>query len=227
MKRITLTTPNQFITVGQSFTLNLKYEGNVNSFSARNLPNGLSINTSNGQITGTPTVVGTFNSIIILKNQYEIFYRTVKFTILNLDETNRVFANIDQVNTCNGIPVKMSGFQFSTGDTVSINLNNVIGGFYTGNSANYSCGTIGNLTVKSITNLPSGLSFSVPNIAGQPKLEGNFNTHILIEDSNCINSLCERQISFTVVNTGKRFPTLYKVCGPAKIGIIGQGLFGI
>lgn len=225
MKKIILTTSNQFPTLGQSFNLKLKYEGDVTAFSATNLPNGLSINSSTGEISGTPTVSGIFNTIFVLKNQFEMSYKVVKFTVLTNDEINKIFANIDQVSTCNGIPVKMSGFKFSTGDNVNINLNNLIGGFYTGNSANYSCGTIGALSIKSITNLPSGLSFSSPNIAGQPKLEGNFNTHILVQDSTCPNSLCEREISFTIVNTGKRFPVLFKVCGPAKIGIISQGIF--
>ena len=46
--------------------------GNFLHFSANNLPNGLSINEITGKITGIPTYVGLFNSIINIENNISL-----------------------------------------------------------------------------------------------------------------------------------------------------------
>src|SRR5205823_6324624 len=57
-----ITSPNTDTgTVGKAFSYNITATNSPTSYSATGLPPGLTVNTTTGAITGTPTVVGTTN----------------------------------------------------------------------------------------------------------------------------------------------------------------------
>ncbi|MFM7021469.1 MAG: putative Ig domain-containing protein, partial [Flavobacteriales bacterium] len=55
-------------TVGTAFTYNITASSSPTSYNATGLPGGLSVNTTTGLISGTPTVAGTFNATISATN---------------------------------------------------------------------------------------------------------------------------------------------------------------
>ena len=68
-------------TVGQVFSFNPASSGTITSWAASNLPAGLSINTSSGQITGTPTTDGSYSTSITATNLGGSDTKTLAFTI--------------------------------------------------------------------------------------------------------------------------------------------------
>ena len=55
-------------TVGQSFTHNITASNSPTTYGAANLPTGLSVNTSTGVISGTPTTLGTYTITVSARN---------------------------------------------------------------------------------------------------------------------------------------------------------------
>ena len=55
-------------TVGQSFTYNITASNSPTTYGAANLPTGLSVNTSTGVISGTPTTLGTYTITVSARN---------------------------------------------------------------------------------------------------------------------------------------------------------------
>lgn len=55
-------------TTGEAFSYTITASGSPTAFGASGLPPGLSVNTSNGAITGTPTAVGTFVATLLATN---------------------------------------------------------------------------------------------------------------------------------------------------------------
>jgi PKD repeat protein len=68
-------------TVGQAFSFTPASSGTITSWSASNLPAGLLINTSSGQITGTPTTDGSYSTSITATNLGGSDTKTLAFTI--------------------------------------------------------------------------------------------------------------------------------------------------
>lgn len=68
-------------TVGSAYTYNIIATNSPTSYSTTGLPAGLSINTSTGQITGTPSGTGTFNVTISATNAYGTDSQTLIITI--------------------------------------------------------------------------------------------------------------------------------------------------
>ncbi|MDK2771667.1 MAG: choice-of-anchor D domain-containing protein [Flavobacterium sp.] len=68
-------------TQGTAFTYNIVATNSPTSYNATGLPAGLSINTATGQITGTPTVSGTYNVTISATNAYGTDTQTLVITI--------------------------------------------------------------------------------------------------------------------------------------------------
>lgn len=67
--------------VGAAFSYDVIATNSPTSYSATGLPAGLSINTSTGQITGTPTGAGSFNVTITATNAYGTGTETLVITI--------------------------------------------------------------------------------------------------------------------------------------------------
>lgn len=68
-------------TQGTAFTYNIVATNSPTTYNATGLPAGLSINTTTGQITGTPTVSGTYNVTISATNAYGFDSETLVITI--------------------------------------------------------------------------------------------------------------------------------------------------
>jgi hypothetical protein len=70
--------------VGESTQYQISSGGGVTSYTALQLPPGMSLNTATGIISGTPTTAGTYQVIIYGSNANGISnYNTVMFTISN------------------------------------------------------------------------------------------------------------------------------------------------
>ena len=63
------------------FNYSITADNNPTSFSCSSLPSGLSLNTSSGQISGTPSVDGTFNITITASNAFGSDSETLRLTI--------------------------------------------------------------------------------------------------------------------------------------------------
>ena len=71
-------------TVGSSFSYSITASNNPTSYNATGLPSGLSINTSSGQITGTPTQAGSTNVTISASNAGGTGNATLTITVQSL-----------------------------------------------------------------------------------------------------------------------------------------------
>jgi Putative Ig domain len=67
--------------VNTAFTYTITATNMPTSFAATGLPAGLTINTTNGQITGTPTVLGTFNVDLTMTNLAGTGTETLSLTV--------------------------------------------------------------------------------------------------------------------------------------------------
>jgi hypothetical protein len=98
-------------TVGQEASYQIQsWWGNASSYYALNLPAGLSLNTSTGVISGTPTQAGTYQVILYAANDNGLGnYSTAIFTLANAGE-------IQTDSDSDGIP---DNFETNTGTWVS------------------------------------------------------------------------------------------------------------
>jgi len=74
-------------TVGAAFTYSITASNNPTSFAATGLPAGLTLNTTSGVITGTPTTAGTYNVTVSATNAGGTGTKAVTFTINNATNT--------------------------------------------------------------------------------------------------------------------------------------------
>lgn len=68
--------------IGQSFSYQITASQSASSFAATGLPPGLSLNGATGLITGTPTVVGSFNVTVTAQTAVGGMSGTVRITVL-------------------------------------------------------------------------------------------------------------------------------------------------
>ena len=68
-------------TVGQAFVYSITASSSPTSFGASNLPSGLSVNSSNGLISGNPSAAGTFASIISASNAAGVGTNALSITV--------------------------------------------------------------------------------------------------------------------------------------------------
>lgn len=94
---------------GQPFTYQIRATGGPSSFGARNLPVGLTVNSSSGLISGTPAYAGTFDSIIWATNLYGAGSAPLHFVIANAVINN---LNIQDVTYTYSSPYLLD-FQFT------------------------------------------------------------------------------------------------------------------
>jgi hypothetical protein len=108
-------------TVGQSFSYQITANGNPNSFNASGLPAGLSVNTGNGAINGTPTTEGTYPAVISANNGSGTGYATLTITVAAAQTGGQV---VYQINCGAGAvsPFAADNF-YGTGTSVSTTAN--------------------------------------------------------------------------------------------------------
>jgi hypothetical protein len=97
-------------TVGTSFSYNISASNTPTSFGATGLPAGLSVNTSSGLISGTPTASGTFNVTISAANAGGTGTKVVTMTIAPISVTQSPFGG-----TARNIPGKIEAEDFDNG----------------------------------------------------------------------------------------------------------------
>ena len=68
-------------TVGQSFTHNITASNSPTTYGAANLPTGLSVNTSTGVISGTPTTPSTTTIVLYASNEVGTGIQTLTLTV--------------------------------------------------------------------------------------------------------------------------------------------------
>ncbi|WP_117213103.1 M14 family zinc carboxypeptidase [Allorhizocola rhizosphaerae] len=112
---------NQTSTVGTSVTLNNSASGGTPPYtwSATGLPPGLSINSGTGQVTGTPTTAGTYNTTITASGGSASFVWTV--TQAGCSGTNPNDVTIPDVSTVES-PIVISGCNRNASATSTVEV---------------------------------------------------------------------------------------------------------
>lgn len=133
--------------VGSSFSYQITATNSPTSFNATGLPSGLTVNTSNGLITGTPTTAGTSNITLSAMNAGGTGTRTLTLTV-------------------NSAPVPapvITSAQTATGTV--------------GSSFSYQITATNSPTSFNATGLPAGISVNTSNglISGTPTTAGTSN----------------------------------------------------
>jgi len=96
-------------TIGQPFTYNIAATNNPISYAATGLPAGLTVNTGNGVISGTPTAGGTFKVTISASNATTTVSATLTITIAFIAPTAGNLAIDVTFNTATPITLPLSG----------------------------------------------------------------------------------------------------------------------
>jgi hyaluronate lyase len=102
---------------GTAFSYTITASGSPISYSAPNLPTGLSLNTSTGAITGTPTMGGTFSVTISATNAGGTGYATLtlsftdEFDALRLKWRTTLIDDVKSSKTVDSINTRSSGYQ--------------------------------------------------------------------------------------------------------------------
>lgn len=150
-------------TAGSPFSYQIAATNNPISYSATNLPAGLSINTQSGLITGSTTAVGVFTIVLSASNQPPGQQNTTNTGTKTLTLSVRAVApnitNALEIRTSLGVPVN---FQLTA----------------TGFPA----------PIFSVNSLPPGLTLESDIISGTPLQGGVFNSNLVATNSGPLNS---------------------------------------
>lgn len=132
-------------------TYTITASNSPSSYSASGLPSGLSVNTSNGQITGTPTTSGTFNVTIGATNAGGTGSATLVFTI---GKKNLTVSGVTASNkTYDAGLAATLGFGSASligvvgGDTITLNTGSASGAFVDKNVGTGKTVTISGLSL--------------------------------------------------------------------------------
>jgi len=119
--------PNQVFNLnfGEYFSNILNFTGTSPiTFSAVGLPSGLALNTSTGELVGTPVESGVVSSYIIATNSEGSYASVIKFNIKKIPDSN-VYFNISPVVGY----AKNTKYQFTTNVIESLSAYSVLWGF--------------------------------------------------------------------------------------------------
>lgn len=89
------TAANATGTEGAALTYQITASGTNLSYSAQNLPPGLSVDPASGLISGTPVLAGDYDTAISISNQWGIASATVHFIIVNAPVSGLSIGNVN------------------------------------------------------------------------------------------------------------------------------------
>ena len=147
------------------------------TWSATGLPSGMSINTTTGAPFGTPTVSGTFNVTIMVKDSSSPQLQASKTLSLTVNPSS--------------LSITSTAFNPSTA---------TVGVGYAANQAMQATGGQSPYTW-SATGFPSGMSINATTGApfGTPTVSGTFNVTIMVKDSSSPQLQASKTLSLTVL----------------------------
>jgi len=126
-----ITNVNQILTKDTFSYFKINAVGFPTGYDAINLPDGMTIYKPDGYIYGTPIKKQTKSSVILAKNQEETIYKIIQVEVV---DNAPISLNVpDIVNNSN---LKITGIRFNSGDNITLNLNNLLSGYYTSNTGN-------------------------------------------------------------------------------------------
>src|SRR4029434_3627969 len=107
--------------VGVAFSYQITATNNPTSYNATGLPAGLSVNTSTGLISGTPTTTGTYSVTISATNAGGTGSATLVITICEPTPTITSISPACAMAGGNGFTLTVNGTNFVSGSTVNWN----------------------------------------------------------------------------------------------------------
>ncbi len=156
---------------GTAFTYQITASNVPTSYNAAGLPGGLTVNTTTGAITGTPTAPGTFNATISASNTAGTGTAPLTLTINPGSGTNLLNENFVSITTGSSTNGADSGISW-TGNT---NFPTVSAAYQAGGAVRIGAsGNIGSITSKTLNLSPNSGNFLVSfKVKGWTTVEGN------------------------------------------------------
>jgi len=153
-----ITNDIEFLQQGQFSSFKIKTQGQdlPTGFKAFNIPEGMTLYSSDGWIYGTPIKEESLKSIFVAQGEQDNTYKFVDVIVkdftffkefknklknlgipeeINISEIENFnqrlyFKNLEVNNLINSLPINITGFRHSTGLNVNINLDLILSGFY-------------------------------------------------------------------------------------------------
>ena len=160
-------------TVGSAFSYQITASNSPSSYGASGLPGGLSVNTSSGVISGTPTSAGTALVTVSANNAGGTGSSTLVLTVQPAPAVLATLFQEDFVSVTNGNSTNTSGS--STGWTGNTNFPTVGAAYQAGGSVKIGSGsTNGSLTSKTLDLSTNGGKFTLSyKVKGWSTVEGS------------------------------------------------------